>query len=258
MTSNLLIGACNIPLASDTTTFTQTADSSYPITNLFGGNKAQIFKRSAGGTGNEHLSFDVGSPTMASNFLFIAKANLLKSSGVTSITLSGGATNGFGSSSTVYTDASFASASLVGPQSEDYIHTFATSTAYRYWFMNYNSPSLSSKLPHSKLFFGSYFDPGRDPTQRNKSYTVMRTRGSQRRTINKFSLSWEGVSEAKAVEFHNLCSVTRRYNSFVLFTNSYHGILNGWQCFFCRVLSFTAPPVITDVNNIQMEVEELI
>lgn len=255
MATNLLIGNADIPLAAPTTTFSDTVETGLVIENLFGGNKADLFRNNGATSGDHTLFFD--GQTKASNFLFIGKANLLQVAGVNTITLKGSNTNNVATATTVTTLTSFTSATLMGPQAEDYVTSFTTSTGYRYWWVIYNS-SGGSRVTHSKLFFGNAFDPGKDPARGFVTLEMARRRGSQRRAFATFAFKWSSLTYSNAVAFHDLCSRPRRYNSFVLYTTSYHGVLNGWKVVYCRLVTFRAPQVITDYNDVEATFEEIL
>ncbi len=231
-----------------------TQDSRYIKENLFGGNKVDSFRLATATSGDTRLTFTTAGET--ANFLYLAKAITLKNDDVATITLKASGSPVYGGASTIATLSSFTSASLVGPDSDDYITTFATTSSYQYWFVNYNATAASLIL-HSKLFFGNYFDPGVDPTG---SVTAVRQRlsGAMRRSKYTFDLTWEGVTYANAVSMYQKFYRNRRHNPIILFTNTYHEILFGHRVLYGRVLDMTVPPRQTDYCDITMKFEEMI
>jgi len=257
MPTNLLIGYPDIPLASESVTLSRAASSSYPYTNLFGGNKTDMLYLNASATGDTLLTFSMPSgATQTANFFYIARANLLKSDSVATITLKASATNSYATATTIRTYSSFGSTTLYGPNSDDFIDSFTTTSGYRYWFVNYNS-TAASLFPHAKLFFGAAFDPGIDP---NAAATITRVRagGAQRRATYSFQLAWNGMAYSRAVELYESIYRLRRHLPLVLYTTSWHDILMGNRVIFCRLTNMTMPPRVTDYCDVTATFEELV
>lgn len=254
-TTNFLIGYAEIPLAAGSVSISTSESTTYPLKNLFGGDKADYFKANTAVSGDHLITFSSVSPTKTANFLFLAKANLLKYASVGTITLKGHSANNYAAATTVQTVSSFGSATMVGPHLEDYITTFTTSSAYAYWFVNYNC-SATSVIPHSKLFVGNLFDPGKDPD--SVSYTRIRPGSGYRKAIYTFTFGWQGLTRTKTEQMHNVFSRTRRMNPVILYTQSYHELLDSHRVILARVTDFTAPPRVTDYNDVSMTFEELI
>jgi hypothetical protein len=254
MASNVLLANAGIPLTS-TYSCTNTPDTTYGLNNLVGGNKTDIFRLATAASGDTTITY---TPTAAStaNFLYIARADLLKASGVGTITLKGNSSSNYATATTVTTISSFGAATLMGPQSEDYLTTFTTSASYAYWFVNFNAAS-ASKCPCAKVFFGNYFDPGKDPTDkvviRRKRPTSLR-----KRSLYTFDLSWEGLTYANTVIFANRYARNRRHNPLILFTTSYHGIFSSQKVILCRMVDFTFPPRATDFCDVTATFEEIL
>lgn len=100
-----------------------------------------------------------------------------------------------------YTDAGFTGETLYGPRGEDWISSFSTTTAYRYWYGVYApNTSSGSKFPHSKLHFGSWFDFGREPLypmlQKREAYS-----SGSREARYIFECEWQGITDAIAEDF---------------------------------------------------------
>lgn len=255
MASNFLIGIPTIARDS-TVTCSRTADSLYPFANLFGGNKTDLFYLASAASGDTRLTFDLGSGnTSFMNYLYIGKANLLQQAYVDTITIKANSTNDYGTATTIKTLSSFTSQTLFGPNTEDYIEKLSNSSAYRYWFVNYNATS-ASKVPHAKLFFGKYLDVGRDP---NAPATITRLKqgGATYRSNFSFKISWEGIEYSKAIEVYLNLYRTRRYRPLVIFTDTWHDILMGHRVIFCRLTEMQIPPRVTDYCDISATFEEL-
>lgn len=256
MATNLLIGYSDIPAASVSTSINNAASSMYPYANLFGGNKTDMMYLASAASGDTRLSFALASgQTKTADFLYIGRANLLQNKSVDTITLKANSSNDYATATTVTSVNSFTSQTLYGPNDDDFIATFSESSAYRYWYVNYNATAAST-VPHAKLFFGKAFDPGIDPNA-PATITRLRTGGAQRRSTFTFEFSWEGMSYQKAVLLYTTFYRTRRYVPIVIFTRDWHDILMGKRAVFCRITNMQLPPRITDYCNVTATFEEI-
>ncbi len=256
MPSNLLIGYADIPNAAVTTTLSRAESSMYPYSNLFGGNRTDLFYLSTGATGDTRATFDMGAAvSKSSNFLYIARANLLQQASTNTITIKAGATNNYASATTVRTLSSFTTQTLYGPNVDDHIESHTASSNFRYWFINYNT-TAASLVPHAKVFLGTAFDTGRDP---NAPATITRVTqgGAQIRPTFSFDISWEGIAYSKAIEMYLKFYKTRRFVPLVLFTTTWHDILMGHRAIFCRLTEMSMPPRVTDYCDISATFEEM-
>ena len=258
MATNLLIGNAGLPITVGASySGSLTADTSYPLDNLFGGNRVDRHHLATAASGDYRITLDLGaSTTGAANFLYIARANLLQYGTVGTVTLKGHSANNYGAATTVHTAASFTSTTLYGPDSEDYIATFSTSSAFRYWFLNYNATS-ATKFPHSHAFFGQYLDLGVDPVD---DAEVIRTRPTdgQRKARSTFELAYAGMSYTKMITLYDTYSRNRRHNPAILFTTSYHDVLFGDRVLFCRMLDMTSEAKANDSYDVSVTWEEVL
>lgn len=256
-TTNVLIGYCEIPLAASSTTFSTTPSTTYPLKNLFGGSRFDIFKVATPASGDHLMTIDLGaSTTKTANFVYFSKANLLQGDDVGTITIKAHSANNYAAATTVTTISSFGSATLVGPHAEDYIVTFTETSAYRYWFVNYNG-SAATDVSHAYMFLGKLFDPGVDPTYDTLEITRKRPTGSRRKALYTFKLQWKGLTYAKTKTMLDTFARTRRHNPIILVTQSYHEILHSHKVIIGRITDFTSPPTVTDYNSVSMTVEEM-
>lgn len=249
--ANLLIADAGLPLSATAVTVSKTANASYPVTNLFSGNKADYFSLATASSGDTLVTL---TSTGTANFLYLGGANTLKAGGVGTITVRRHSANSYAAATAVTTVSSFGSATLYGPHADDHITTFTTTASSAYWFVNFNA-AAASRIQHAKLFLGNYFDPGIDP---NQPVSVVRTRptAGRRKPLYTFTLSWQGMAYAKAVTLYSRYYRNRRHNAVVLFTTGYHGILLDHRILFCRIVEMSAPPRATDYCNVSMTVEE--
>lgn len=256
MATNLLIGTSDIPLAAQTTTVSATENILYPVENLFGGNRTDLFRLDADTASPVTISFDLGSGNdKTANFLYIGNAGLLKNNKVTAVRLVGSATNSIGAGTTVLNVTSFNTQTFRGPEGNDFIQKFTTSSAFRYWFVEYTM-SGASKIPHAKLFFGNYFDVGLDP---NAPATIARIKqgGAQRRPTYSFDLTWQGVAYSKAVQMYLNFYRKKRYNPIIIFTDTWHDILMDNRVLFGRITTMSMPPRVTDFCDVTTTFEEM-
>lgn len=256
MTANLLIGYAEIPNLAISSSINNASSSLYPYANLFGGNKTDLHYLNTATSGDTRISLELPSGvTKSCNFIYIGRANLLQEASVGTITLKANSTNDYATATTIHTISSFGSQALYGPNDDDYIAHISPSSAFRYWFINYNASS-ASKIPHAKFFFGSSFDPGLDP---NAPATITRIKqgGAQRRPTYSFELTWNGLSYAKAVQMYLKFYRTRRYTPVIISTVSWHDILMGNRILYCRITAMSMPPRVTDYCDVTATFEEM-
>jgi len=256
MATNLLIGYPDIPQDAVAGSISNASSSLYPYANLFGGNRTDLHYLNVAASGDTRITLELASGvTKPCDFIYIGRANLLQQASVNTITVKAGSSNNYATANTIRTLSSFTSQALYGPNDDDFIDAFATSTAYRYWFINYNA-TAASKIPHAKFFFGSAFDPGIDP---NAPATITRILqgGAQIRPTYTFEFTWNGMSYAKAVQMYLNFYRTRRYVPIVLFTRDWHDILMGNRVVYCRITEMSIPPRVTDYCDVTATFEEL-
>jgi hypothetical protein len=255
MPANLLLGSPGIPYLS-TNSVSATASTTYPLSNLFGGTKVDRFMLNAASASNQYITSAITSGSLTANFLYIGKAITLQKNAVTTIALR---SNTFPVESTAGDRASitsFNSATLMGPDLDDYVTTFTTTAGYQYWFLKFTT-SANSTIPFAKAFYGNYFDPGIDPTSEVR-ITRSRPTGARRRAAYTVNLQWEGMTYANTVSMYTKFYRPRRHQPVILFTTSYHDILFGHKVLFGRVLDMSIPPRMTNYNNVSMVFEEIV
>lgn len=141
----------------------------------------------------------------------------------------------------------FDSQSLQGPHSADYLTTFTTSSAYRYWCIDYHG-SAPSYFTRSKEYFGTLFDIGASPGR--YSYNLIGTEDAQTEfsTGNVvfcrckdpqfvFEVAWEKVSDAKLEDFYNYLLDRPNEDLVFLYTDGNDEILADQGLVHCRILS---------------------
>lgn len=251
MATNLLIGYPRIPNAASSYSITNgVAAERSPFSNLFGGNKTDLFTLD-GDYNQPTFRFDLPSPETA-DFLYIGRFSILREL-VALLNLRGGNSTDYNAATPVFVQPDFYAQPPTGPGLDDYIATFTESSAYSHWFVKYQT---TSAIPHGKLFFGKAFDIGKDP---NAPATITRFKigGAKRRATFSFEFSWEGIAYAKAVEMYQIFYRSRRYQPVILFTRDWHDILMGNKVVFCRITSVTLPPRVTDFCDVTATFEEM-
>lgn len=242
-------------------------DSDYPQYNLLSKERYQVAKlASAVAVGTHYVEYDLGSGVTSScDFLYIARADLLKAALVTQVRLYGSN----GAYSAVYTDAGFASATLYGPRSQDYIATFATTTAYRKWKCDYTY-SGSTVLPRSKEWYGTMFDMGKSPIQvevedvGNSGGLFTASSGAEYFTRTeepayRFHATWHGVTDAKIIYFFDNILKYQSTRPVFLYTSGYHNLLDEKRLVMCRIVGEPrSRKVKNDWNEIEVSFEEIL
>lgn len=255
MATNLLYGYPEIPAAATVTT-DFSVDSSYPAENLFGGSRFDICQRAAAASGNHLFKFDLGAGvTKSANYLIIGRAKLLQSCGVTTVRLRAHTSDAFTAATEVYANTSFDTAALYGPNGDDFIVTFNPSSAFRWWFVRFESSS-STLLSFSKLYFGTALDLGRDP-EYGMEISRPRLGVYGRRPLYKLRLPYRGVSFAKTRAFIDEVIRQRDSRPAYLFTRSGHQTLNNHRLLFAAPTEFDYPTILQNRNDMDLVFDEV-
>lgn len=264
--SNLQLAFPTIPLASMVITVTGTGvslDSNYNEYDYFYGAR-DIKPRLASSVTAQAITCDLGvGASKTANHLIIARADLLKSNGVTTITLDR-STDGV-SWTTEHTVSSFSSYALKGYNSNDLFDTFTESSAYRYWRVSMSGSS--NKFICSKISFGKILDLETDPFDVkidiiHKIGEIQSMLGNTDRLRldepkRKIELKYTGVSDAKIQELHELfyAGIVFYYPCFLVTTES-HSILENNYLVHCWITDLKTRKVHTDYNELSIELLE--
>lgn len=211
--TNLKIAYADIPYNAVTITPTIADDPLQPVYNLIAGERIWRYATVSTGTSLSivfDLGFDYAEKQNTADYLIIARADLLINTGVTAVAL---ARSADGSSYTnEVNDASFASATLYGPRTDDYIATFTATSAYRYWKVTFTSGGAIN-FWHSKLYFGRFltFDNAPEYTIRREaspqsewyaaSGAMFQARTQEPRY--EFDFTWKGLADSTALDFND-------------------------------------------------------
>lgn len=218
-----------------------------PIDNAISGERYQgCSAPTTGGSGNTESQWDLGvGEARAVNHIIVAHADKLIAQGSTSIGLQSAANGIDGTYSTVWAEASFASATLRGADSKDYIAHSLNLTANRSW-LAYFTGGASTERSFSKLYFGQSWDPGVDPdswtisrpaeesgVRQNEDGTTSMIRIADARY--QFTFTWVGVEDAAANIFRNRIMKYWQEHKFFLYTTDNHRILDDKRLMHVRV-----------------------
>jgi len=152
-------------------------------------------------------------------------------------------------------DTAFDTNTLLCPGAEDYAYSFSASTAYRYWWLQLGA-SAASKYPVGKTYFGSWFDFGREPV-----YDYTRGRSvydpSARATRWRYTLTWQGITDAKLASFSSLVLKNKDINPVVLYDPANY-VLDGFTMLHGHIKTHVIQPTSVNTNTVQCTFEELI
>lgn len=190
-----------------------TGDEDFPVLNTVTGFRYNYFKFGTSST-SRRIEYNLGTGnTQTADHVIIARADCLQDAGVT-VGYVNRSSNGT-TWTTESTLSSFDSATLYGPNANDYIKTFTESSAYQWWEIAFTA-SGSTNFPLSKVYLGKFFDPGVEPTLRD--WRIERDAGEEVKFISDNGTSyfgrkadpiyrirarWEGVTDDLAAEFQN-------------------------------------------------------
>lgn len=269
MPTNLVIGYSDIPKNAIYVEPLNTWAEATPYDNARVGERYEIAQLASTIATNTRVLYDAGASSKSASFLAIARADQLKAANCSRVTLLGNSSNNYGTAVTVYNNATFASATLYGPRSDDFIADFATSTAYKYWWIEY-AVSASSKIPHSKAYFGNWFDPGdtlddlrimRPSSRRIEYNTAAGAKHIQRTEQPNYEIecTWNGISDDLVRDFvRNVATHTFVKNGVFLYTRSDHSVLDSQRILHCYVTDYETSNAKQDFNRLKVRFREMI
>lgn len=247
-----------------TTIAGSTPNSDYDRVNFSRGPRSVTCERFGAGT-EFNIEYTQTGIQFTADHVIIARADLLQDSSVTGVDVqrSNNGTTWFDEHSV----SGFASADLVGPDTNDFIETFTESSASFWWRMHFTA--TSSNFKHSKHYIGTGFDFGDDPVE--ISHSIERANESAEMAVgdreflrldkprNKFKITWRGITNAKIYEAdQGFLRYSSRLPVF-LYTTTNHEILNDFQVVHCQLVG--QPEVnklANDYNEIKLEFIELL
>lgn len=168
-----------------------------------------------------------------------------------------------------YTNSSWNSSTLIGPNSEDWVTTFTQSTAYRYWWVFLRS-AANEYYRHSKLWCGRQLDMGRDVEDytpmiihddktawKSNSGTLNSVRAKRPRY--RYDLSWLGVTDSKVQDFVNYIAKNAHRSSCALYATGNTPVLSDKTVIHCKLTDWKATKLYSGstLNDVQATFEEL-
>lgn len=275
MPSTLLLSAVDVPFNSLWLSPAAAADEDLNEYNLMAKNRYSMFQFNAAASTNS-IRFDLGSSaTKAVDHLIVARADILKTAGMTTLNLAGGS-DGSTFGTTALNNTSFSSQTLYGPRSDDYVVEISTTTALRWWRLTYTNASGSQKFCHSAASFGTWFDFGcevgkyeidRIPARNGEFYAdsgaLLTNRVNEE--IYRFKFTWNVVTVAKATNFmQNIARYAHRIPVFLYTTTAgnRHELLDSQRLIHCRILPdsirVSNPSQKYNRQEVTIEFEELL
>ncbi len=207
--TEFFLGFPDVPFDAVSITSSETAETGFEAENTILGSRADYFRLADSTTNTLSLTYSLTSNAQA-EFLWLGRASMLQGAKVDSITLNAG--------STIYQNTAFLSETLTGRKTDDFLATFARCAPAKPFVLSLSATS-ASYYPFSKAYFGLWFDMGRDP---RRGYSVSASTDSEvaRSDAMTFSLSWEGVTEAKVTELTDSILENADVSPLVLYDSS--------------------------------------
>jgi len=233
--SNLLISYPSIPLEAVESLNSVAYNEDFNYRNLISTERHAWAEATAGASGTINNEYDLGvGKTKAVDHIIVARADSLIAQGTTTLRLSTTTAIG-GTYADVLTDASFASATLRGSNSQDYIQHSLNLAAARTWRAQITGGGTTSRS-YSKLYFGTAFDPVVNVSNFNYTRNDIAgdfKAGSGSVFLYKLSdarysieIEWRKITTAKMREFFSTVGRYWDKHRFFLFTTSEHQILD--------------------------------
>lgn len=254
MTSDLLIGYPDIPFLG--TMFTEPAsetgyDAEYAITGERGNYYIALSSVSS-----SIFEFDMGAATTRTpEYMALMRADLMRRHDSADCTWSvvGSAASNF--ASPVTASGTFAIADLLGPRDEDYLTSLVGLSAKRYWRFQVNS-TASFKHQLSKVYFGNWFDFGRDPIFPADKAIEYKTDGD-RAPRYILRLDWLGITNTVRNDFISKILKWRDVNP-ILLNDTSGKILDGNRLLHCIITECTFTPRGVNYSDVSLGLEEII
>lgn len=258
MTTNLLWAFPDIPFNASTHTLTDKgAASGYDKSTVISGSRSQRFLFDTTNDAPVHL-FDLGASYTSlqskAEYLIVSNANLTQKSGSTAILLD--ARTGTGGGFTSIVNDSWDSADLKGPNSKDYIITFSETSQYRQWQVSLNGSNNTAQFPHSQIYFGLFFDFGRDPHYVEEIEPNYYLDKGIYQSIS-LQLTYKGLTNATREDFESKIGKYASEHPIFLYTQSYHSVLLGQRLLNCRIRDYNFTYSNVSANQLVVKLDEV-
>lgn len=148
--------------------------------------------------------------------------------------------------------------SFVGPDSVDYIATFALQSPIVYGYVQYSTDGSFNKkstYPHEKILFGKRFSLGKEPSY-SSAYKVLKASRSAIRSRWVVSLRFDGVTEARVQEFEAKVAQLSDGLPFCVYDDD-DSVLKGLRLLYCKLANYSISPINALSNSIAIELEEV-
>lgn len=251
--SNLKLSFPDIPARAVAVTVSETFDEDETIYNSISGPRYTRSWLQATSASNLLIDFALDSGvTSSSDHLIIAHADQWLDhptyGDVTDISVFSDSLSDYSTAATIYNDSSPDPTDLLGPDSEDYIATWSAATARRYWRLFVTKPNTTF-LAHSKIYLGTFFDPGIDCSRYTIDYIdrppyISRADsgsliiGRRERPRYRFTIAWDGVSDALTTTFSDsILKIQHKHKGVFLYTTAVNEILDGHRLVHCDMTS---------------------
>jgi len=267
MATNLLIAYPQITTDATTVTTSSSADTSLPIRNVITGARVNGSQLATSAT-SSWVKYDIGASTQKTiDYLIVARAKVLQKQGSKRVLLDG-STDDVSYSNICGAASTFQSLSLYGPHSEDMIFTselansasgtLSATPTYRYWrfWAAGEGTEAANKWFFSKVYFGQWFDFGRDPIYPREVTKRIRTT-SDRQSFYVFRFTWDGITSAKLNEALSKFLGNRELPVF-LYTATYHDVLNEHRLVHCAIADYDIQTNMDNSYRVSVTFEELI
>lgn len=268
--TSLLILYPDIPRASIGYVPTNEQDF-HPSVNTTRGERWQEWWSSAN-LDTHDLKYDCGTGvTKSANFLVVTRLDRLKSvspGANTSFVLAGSADDI--SYNTVYSVGNLGTydlTTLYGPNTNDYITVSTNSTAYRYWRIRIKDTTPTSfALKIGKIYFGSYFDMGREPNDYKlteiKPDSTFRTSSGMVANLTtalpkkRFECEWVKLTTDKIDSFYSTLFKYKDTTPIFLYTTVNHRVLDNLRLLHCRIVSAETQPLFNNYYKLKVVFEQ--
>lgn len=278
MPASFLICYPDVTVSALTVTSTRTYEEDYSVVNMHTGprhNYAQVVAAAA----NVEITYDLGTGNsrLVDHFI-LGGCAVLVADGIGTVRLSGSNDN-VSYANVLGGNSNFTSRTFNGPDGDDLIYTAtyndtlaASNASYRYFRVRLEDASGVSKFPLSKLYFGAAFDMGQEPatydmevSTEQDSDTWRAERGHTLMTKafhpkHRFTVEWDGVSDAKATEFQDKI-LRNPYRDYMwLYAGTFQDPLYDNRLVYCKVVDSECEVVKEEdnYNNIKAVFEESI
>lgn len=254
MATNLVLCYPHIPKDASVTTPLVAGATGFSANNLVTGARERRFRSTSTTAAEWYVTYDLGSGnTLDPDYYLCARADI--NYGRNPVNMFGRGSNDSGFSSQDETQSALSS--LQGPNSEDKLQQLSWGTAYRYFRFGFLVPSAAYTVEFSKVYFGSFFDFGRDPVHpRRLDRKILRRTG--RDPVYGFQFTWEGISDSTLNSFFDLIVKDKDVSPIFLYTKTAHDILNDHRLIHAWVKDVRIKNRISDNNEVSVTFEEIL